>query len=123
MALDKNFNAAEAEARLYAAWEKAGAFATLNGGQIMRLDDIPDDAVMAPVVLDGDNSNANFDDRLRATDDPAQRRERRMHQQGASRRGTEGAELTGEGRPGHRAVRTGAGTVDRFSFGGHGAAT
>ena len=27
MALDKTFNAAEAEARLYAAWEKAGAFA------------------------------------------------------------------------------------------------
>lgn len=26
MALDKNFNAQEAEGRIYAAWEKAGAF-------------------------------------------------------------------------------------------------
>lgn len=45
---------------------KASAFAELNGGQLMRLDDIPDAAVLAPVVLDGDSDDADFEDRLRA---------------------------------------------------------
>jgi copper chaperone NosL len=45
---------------------KADAFATLNGGQVMRLAEIPDDAVLAPVVLDGDSGDADFEQRLRS---------------------------------------------------------
>lgn len=46
--------------------QKAIAFAKVNGGQVMRLPEIPDDAVLAPVVLDGDSDDADFDKRLRA---------------------------------------------------------
>lgn len=46
--------------------EKAATFAELNGGQVMRFDDIPDDAALAPVALDGDEDDADFDKRLRA---------------------------------------------------------
>lgn len=46
--------------------EKAAAFAALNGGQLMRLDEIPDDAVLTPVVLDGDNDDTDYQNRLRA---------------------------------------------------------
>lgn len=45
---------------------KAGAFVAANGGQIMTLAEIPADAALAPVVLDGDNDDANYEDRLRA---------------------------------------------------------
>jgi copper chaperone NosL len=44
---------------------KANAFATLNGGQIMRLAQISDDAVLAPAALDGDTDDADFEQRLR----------------------------------------------------------
>ncbi len=44
---------------------KAAAFAEANGGQIMQLADIPDDAILAPVVLDGDGDDADFEQRLR----------------------------------------------------------
>lgn len=46
--------------------DKAAAFAEANGGQVMRLVEIPDDAVLAPVVLDGDSDDAEFEQRLRA---------------------------------------------------------
>lgn len=46
--------------------EKATAFAMSNGGQVMTLAKIPDEAVLAPVVLDGDNDDADFNQRLRA---------------------------------------------------------
>ncbi len=46
--------------------QTAAAFAERNGGQLMRLDEIPDDAVLAPVILDGDNDDADYEDRLRA---------------------------------------------------------
>lgn len=45
---------------------KADEFAALNGGQVMPLAAIPDDAVLAPVALDGDISDADFENRLRA---------------------------------------------------------
>ncbi|CAM3968881.1 nitrous oxide reductase accessory protein NosL [Phaeobacter inhibens] len=45
---------------------KAEAFVATNGGQVMRLDEIPDSAVLAPVVLDGNNNDAEFQQRLRA---------------------------------------------------------
>ncbi|WP_113912796.1 nitrous oxide reductase accessory protein NosL [Roseovarius dicentrarchi] len=45
--------------------DAAAAFAAQNGGRIMRLDDIPDTAVLAPVDLDGDTSDTEFQDRLR----------------------------------------------------------
>lgn len=45
---------------------EAIAFAKINGGQVLRLSEIPDDAVLAPVVLDGDSDDADFDKRLRA---------------------------------------------------------
>jgi copper chaperone NosL len=44
----------------------AEAFAAINGGQLMRLDEIPDDAVLAPVVLDGDDDDTDYENRLRA---------------------------------------------------------
>jgi copper chaperone NosL len=44
----------------------ADAFAQLNGGQVMRLDDIPDHAALAPVVLDGDTDDATYENRLNA---------------------------------------------------------
>lgn len=46
--------------------EDAAAFVASNGGQTMRLADIPDDAVLAPVVLDGQDDDAEFNERLRA---------------------------------------------------------
>ena len=46
--------------------EKAEAFMSANGGQIMNLGEIPDDAVLAPVVLDGDNDDTDYENRLRA---------------------------------------------------------
>jgi copper chaperone NosL len=45
--------------------QKATSFAQANGGQVMRLAEIPDDAVLAPVVFDGD-SDVDFSNRLRA---------------------------------------------------------
>lgn len=41
-------------------------FAHLNGGDVMHLADIPDQAVLAPVVLDGGTDDAEFDSRQRA---------------------------------------------------------
>lgn len=46
--------------------EKAGDFMSANGGQIMNLGEIPDAAVLAPVVLDGDNDDTDYENRLRA---------------------------------------------------------
>lgn len=46
--------------------EKAARFAELNGGQIMGLDEIPDSVVLAPVALDGDTTESEFENRLRA---------------------------------------------------------
>lgn len=45
---------------------KAADFMLANGGQIMQLDEIPDNAVLAPVVLDGDNDDTDYNNRLRA---------------------------------------------------------
>ena len=46
---------------------KAAAFAEANGGELMKLDEIPDDAVLTPVVLDGDNDDdTDYENRLRA---------------------------------------------------------
>ncbi len=45
---------------------KAAGFAAANGGHIMQLADIPDDAALAPVVLDGDSDDTDFNERLRA---------------------------------------------------------
>ncbi|MDW3225783.1 MAG: nitrous oxide reductase accessory protein NosL [Paracoccaceae bacterium] len=45
---------------------KAGAFAKANGGEVMHLGDIPDDAVLAPVELVDDEDDADFEQRLRA---------------------------------------------------------
>lgn len=47
---------------------KAEAFAAENGGTVMTLDAIPDEAVIAPVVLEGDigaGDDADYDARLR----------------------------------------------------------
>lgn len=41
-------------------------FARMNGGEVMRLDEIPDNAVLAPVALTGDADDADFENRLRA---------------------------------------------------------
>ena len=46
--------------------EKAATFAMLNGGEVMRLADIPDSAVLAPVDLGGDADETDFENRLRA---------------------------------------------------------
>lgn len=46
--------------------QKATAFAEVNGGQLMRLDEIPDAAVLTPVVLDGDSDDTDYENRLRA---------------------------------------------------------
>jgi copper chaperone NosL len=51
--------------------DKAAAFAAANGGQLMRLAEIPDSAVLAPVDLvpgegAGDGDDADFEQRLRA---------------------------------------------------------
>ena len=46
--------------------EKAAAFAAVHGGLVMRLSEIPDAAVLAPVALDGDNDDTEFEERLRA---------------------------------------------------------
>ena len=45
--------------------DDAADFAAANGGQVMRLADIPDTAVLAPVELDGDSDDTEFQDRLR----------------------------------------------------------
>lgn len=45
---------------------KAKAFAQANGGNVMMLADIPDTAVLAPVVLDNDATDTDFQNRLRA---------------------------------------------------------
>ncbi len=45
---------------------KAEAFADLNGGRAMRLADISDEAVLAPVVLNGESNEVDFEQRLRA---------------------------------------------------------
>tara|TARA_R110000850_G_scaffold22172_7_gene64673 strand:- start:1528 stop:2094 length:567 start_codon:yes stop_codon:yes gene_type:complete len=45
---------------------KAATFAVENGGEVMRLAQIPDDAVLAPVALEGDSDDADFEQRLRA---------------------------------------------------------
>ena len=45
---------------------KAKAFSAANGGQVMRLTEIPDDAVLTPVAVDGDSDDADFEQRLRA---------------------------------------------------------
>ena len=45
---------------------KAQAFAAENGGEVMQLGEIPDDAVLAPVELEGDSDDADFEQRLRA---------------------------------------------------------
>ncbi|WP_420818848.1 nitrous oxide reductase accessory protein NosL [Oceaniglobus ichthyenteri] len=44
----------------------AAAFAQSNGGEVMKMADIPDAAVLAPVVLDGDDTDTEFEQRLRA---------------------------------------------------------
>ncbi|APG49193.1 nitrous oxide reductase accessory protein NosL [Phaeobacter porticola] len=44
---------------------KANSFAVKNGGQVMRLTQIPDAAVLTPVVIDGDSDDADFEQRLR----------------------------------------------------------
>ncbi len=46
--------------------EDAAAFAQANGGEVMELADIPDSAVLAPVVLVNDTSDAEYEERLRA---------------------------------------------------------
>ena len=44
----------------------AREFAAENGGNVMGLSDIPDSAVLAPVALDGEETDGDFEDRLRA---------------------------------------------------------
>jgi len=44
---------------------KAASFAEVNGGQVMRLAEIPDTAVLAPVELDNEPDEADFEQRLR----------------------------------------------------------
>jgi copper chaperone NosL len=45
---------------------KAQAFADTNGGQVMRLADIPESAVLAPVdLVDSDATDTDFNERLR----------------------------------------------------------
>ncbi|MEY8097792.1 nitrous oxide reductase accessory protein NosL [Falsihalocynthiibacter sp. S25ZX9] len=46
--------------------EDANKFAKTNGGQVMNLAEIPDSAVLAPVVLDGNTDDADFETRQRA---------------------------------------------------------
>lgn len=46
--------------------DSATRFAAVNGGQAMRLDEIPDRAVLAPVDLGDAADDADFQDRLRA---------------------------------------------------------
>ena len=51
---------------------KAGAFAAEKGGRVMALAEIPDDAVIAPVALEGDiggEDDADYDGRLKALSD------------------------------------------------------
>lgn len=52
--------------------DAARAFAAEHGGQVLRLADIPDDAVLTPVELEGDigaGDDADFLDRLRVLTD------------------------------------------------------
>lgn len=46
--------------------QKAQKFAELNGGEVLRLAEISDEFVLAPVVSDGDHDDADFAKRLRA---------------------------------------------------------
>ncbi|PVA11689.1 copper resistance protein CopZ [Pelagivirga sediminicola] len=43
----------------------AETFAAANGGEVMRLDAIPDSAVLTPVELDGEPDETDFQERLR----------------------------------------------------------
>lgn len=54
--------------------DAAQAFAAAQGGEVMRLDQIPDDAVLAPVdMLQGldDDDDDDYEQRLRALSQPA----------------------------------------------------
>lgn len=56
----------------FADLDAAAAFATEHGGAVMALSAIPDSAVIAPVVLEGDigsTDDADYDDRLKALSD------------------------------------------------------
>lgn len=50
----------------FSAPDKAAAFAASHGGQVMTLAEIPDSAVLAPVALEDDEDDADFNARLRA---------------------------------------------------------
>lgn len=43
----------------------AAEFTRMNGGEVMRLDEIPDSAVLAPVELTDETDDADFENRLR----------------------------------------------------------
>ena len=55
----------------FADLDHAAAFARENGGAVMALSAVPDSAVIAPVELigDGDDSDADYDGRLKALSD------------------------------------------------------
>lgn len=50
----------------FARAEHAASFVGNNGGAVMRLADIPDEAVLAPVEFSGDRDDTDFENRLRA---------------------------------------------------------
>ena len=50
----------------FARQDDATEFAKANGGAVMRLAEIPASAVLAPVALDGDATDDDFNNRLRA---------------------------------------------------------
>lgn len=52
----------------FSRYSDADAFAKTNGGTVMTLDQIPDEAVLAPVTLDADapDADSDFEQRLRA---------------------------------------------------------
>jgi copper chaperone NosL len=50
----------------FADFSAAEDFARANGGLVMSLDDIPDDAVLAPVDLAAHDADSDFERRLRA---------------------------------------------------------
>jgi copper chaperone NosL len=50
----------------FSARKEATSFAAINGGTVMRLDDIPDGAVLAPVALVENSDDADFERRQRA---------------------------------------------------------
>lgn len=49
--------------------EEAARFAARAGGKVMRLDEIPDAAVLAPVATGPDEDESEFEQRLRALSD------------------------------------------------------